>query len=109
MTILTPKLLLYGPQARFPSTEELRQLHQVLANHTGLFQDIVATINELSNLYQQLAASDPSLSQVSAVASLSLLQKWLESGDLPWNVDDLPNITALPLTVVLQTALYLQY
>ena len=109
MTILTPKLLLYGPQARFPSTEESRQLHQVLAKHTGLFQDIVATVNELSNLYQQLAASDPSLSQVPAVASLSFLQKWLQSGDLPKNVDDLPNVAALPLTVVLQTALYLQH
>ena len=109
MTILTPKLLLYGPQARFPSTKESNQLHQVLAHHTGLFQDIIATINELSSLYQQLAAFDLSLSQVPGVASLSFLQKWLQSGDLPEDVDDLPIVAALPLTVVLQTALYLQH
>ena len=109
MTIRSPKLLLYGPQARFPPTEELDQLHRILANHTGLFQDIVATFDELSNLYQQLAASDPSLSQVPVVASLSSLQKWLQSGDLPGDLDDLPNVAALPLTVVLQTALYLQH
>ena len=109
MTIQSPKLLLYGPQARFPSTEESTQLHRVLANHTGLFQDIVATIDELSNLYQQLAASDPSLTQVTGFASLSFLQKWLQLGDLPGDVEDLPNVAALPLTVVLQTALYLQH
>lgn len=109
MTILTPKLLLYGPQARFPSAEVSNQLHRVLASHTGLFQDIIATINELSSLYQQLGAFDPSLSQVPGVSSLSFLQKWLQSGDLPGDVDDLPNVVALPLTVVLQIALYLQH
>lgn len=109
MTILTPKLLLYGPQARFPSQEESSQLHRVLTNHTSLFQDIVATINELSSLYQQLAASDTSLSQGTDIASLSYLQKWLQSGDRPGDVDDLPNVAALPLTIVLQTALYLQH
>ncbi len=109
MTILTPKLLLYGPQARFPSTEESNQLHRVLASHTVLFQDIVATINGLSSLYQQLAASDPSLSRVPGVASLSFLQEWIQSGDLPKDVDDLPNVAALPVTIVLQIALYLQH
>lgn len=109
MTIQTPKLLLYGPQARFPSTEESNQLHRVFTNHTGLFQDIVATVNELSNLYQQLVTSDPSLSHVPGGASLLSLQRWLQLGDLPKDVDDLPNVAALPLTVVLQTALYLQH
>lgn len=77
--------------------------------HTGLFLDIVATVNELLNLYQQYAASDPCLSQVSGVASLSFLQNWLQSGDLPEYVDDLHNVAALPLTAVLQTDLYLQH
>ena len=109
MSTMTPKLLLYGPQTRFPSMEEANHLHRVLASHTGLFQDIVATIDELSSLYQQLATSDPSLSKVPGVASLSFIQKWLQSGDLSGDVDDLPNVAALPLTVVLQTALYLKY
>ena len=109
MTILTPTLLLYGPQTYFPSTEESLQLHRVLASHTGLFQDISATINELSSLYQQLAAYDPGLSQVPGVPSLSFLTKWLQSGDLPEDADDLPYVAALPLTVLLQIALYLQH
>ena len=102
-------MLLYGPQARFPPTEELNQLHQVLANHNGLFQDIVATINQLSDLYRQLAAFDPSLSHVPGVVSLSFLQKWVQSGMLPNDANDLPNVAALPLTVVLQIALYLRH
>ena len=106
---MTPKLLLYGPQARFPSIEQSNQLHQVLASHTGLFQEIVATIDELSSLNRQLATFDPSLSQAPGAASLSFLQKWLQSGDLSEDVDDLPNIAALPLTIILQIALYLQY
>ena len=109
MTVITPTLLLYGPQARFPSTEESLQLHRVLASHTGLFQEILSIINELSSLYQQLAAYDPGLSQVPGVPSFSFLTKWLQSGDLPENSDDLPYVAALPLTVTLQIALYLQH
>ena len=109
MTILTPTLLLYGPQARFPATEESLQLHRVLASHTGLFQESLATINELSSLYQQLAAYDPGLSQGPGVPSISFLTKWLQSGDLPEDADDLPHVAALPMTVLLQIALYLQH
>ena len=75
MTSVTPKLLLYGPQARFPSTEELSQLHRVLGSHAILFQGIVATINELPSLFQRLATSDTSLGRVPATASLSFLKQ----------------------------------
>ena len=109
MTSATPKLLLYGPQASFPSTEELNKLHRVLGSHTSLFQDIVATIDELPSLFQQLVTSDPSLSRVPAAAPLSFLKQWLQSGPLSGHVGDLPSVAALPLTVVLQTGLYLQY
>ena len=109
MTNVTPNLLLYGPQARFPSAEELDKHYRVLRNHPSLLQDIVATINELPILFQQLATADTSLSRVPAAASLSLLKQWLQSGHLSEDADDLPNVAALPLTVVLQTVLYLQY
>ena len=107
MTI--PTLLLYGPQACYPSAEESLQLHRVLVSHTGVFQDTSATINELSSLYQELAAYDPGLSQVPGAPFLLFLTKWLQSGNLPEDANDLPYITALPLTVLLQTALYLQH
>lgn len=109
MTSVTPKLILYGPQARFPSTEELNQFHRVLGSHTSLFQDIVATIDELPSLFQRLATSDTSLNRVPATTSLSSLKQWLQSGHLSGQIDDLPYVASLPLTVVLQTALYLQY
>ena len=109
MTSVTPKLLLYGPQARFPSTEELNQFHRVIGSQTSLFQDIVATIDELPSLFQRLATADTSLSRVPATAPLSFLKQWLQSGHLSGHIDDLPNVASLPLTVVLQSALYIQY
>lgn len=102
-------LFLFGPQARLPPAEPLEELLKVLSNHNTLQQKLLWAIDGLPTLFKKLQAFDSSLHVVPAVESLTLLSKWLTSGHLTGFTQDLPNVVCLPLTVLLQTALYIQH
>ena len=103
-----PSLILCGPQAQLPSSDDAKHLHQVLSSR-GMTQRLSATVDNLPTIFQQLADKDNDLNRVPGVDALGYLQQWLESGQLPSPSEVLPNVVALPLTVILQIAQFLQY
>jgi Starter unit:ACP transacylase in aflatoxin biosynthesis len=105
------ELLLCGPQARLPSARELSRQRQVLLRHRSFCQSLTATLKDLPRLLAQLAVFDTTLKRapVTASASLDFLLQWLDIGHISLPVDTLPNVAALPFTVLLQTALFLQH
>jgi hypothetical protein len=103
-----PSLLVFGPQAKLPSPEDLAELRQKLIETPRLNQ-LVKAIKDLQRLWETLTRFDPSLSQVPGAECLVGLQQWLNDGVFPQYSKGLPNVSALPLTVILQILLYLRY
>jgi hypothetical protein len=103
-----PSLLVFGPQTNLPSPEVLAELRQKLIE-TSRLNELVKAINDLPRLWETLTRFDPSLSQVPGVECLVDLQQWLNDGVFPQYSEDLPNVSALPLTVILQILLYVHY
>ncbi|KAG5919295.1 Type I Iterative PKS [Claviceps africana] len=110
MKLPTTELFLCGPQSRFPPPKEVNRLRHVLLRHKCLHQSLSATLKDLPGLLQQLVAADESLGGVEAVALIDSLARWLDSGESTLALDDdLLHAAALPLTVLLQTALYVHH
>lgn len=106
---VTPSLLVFGPQTEFPSQEVLSDLRQELvqAPQLSTFQ---SAVKNLPTFWQTLTNSDPNLSRVPGAEYLGDLRRWIEDGGpFPHHLDKLPNIYALPVTVVLQIAQYSRY
>lgn len=104
-------LFLCGPQARFPSPPELETLRKVLLQHRGLYEYLESTLKDLSRLLRQLSDYDSILNRVVSASSalVELLSQWLGTGNLSLPIETLPNVVALPFTVLLQIALYLKH
>lgn len=104
-------LFLCGPQARFPSPPELEEQRKILLQHRGLYEYLENTLKDLSRLLRQLSAFDGTLKRVVSASSalVELLSQWLGTGDLSLPTETLPNVVALPFTVLLQIALYLKH
>lgn len=104
-------LFLFGPQARLPSPPELEELRQILLQHRGLCDYLEQTLKDLSRLLRQLCAFDATLEHAPTASSIpdQFLAQWLVSGKLTLPIETLPNVVALPYTVLLQIALYLRH
>jgi hypothetical protein len=109
MTVTTTGLFLCGPQARFPSGDEIEQLRQTLLDQKDFCHSLIATLKGLPDILQKLAALDGTLKRFPLVASIDFLLQWLESGTLSLPVNTLPNISSFPFTILLQTALFLRH
>lgn len=104
-------LFLCGPQARLPSSPELEEQRKILLQHRGLYEYLENTLKDLPRLLRQLSAFDSVLKPVLAASSalVDFLSQWLGTENLPLPVETPPNVVALPFTVLLQIALYLQH
>ncbi|KAG6052579.1 Type I Iterative PKS [Claviceps sp. LM77 group G4] len=111
MKVLTTNFFLCGPQSCLPPTKEVNRLRQALLRHKCICQPLKATLKELPTLLQQLIASDDGLKELPAVVtSIDSLAQWLDSGPATLSLDDdPPHAAILPLTILLQTALFLQH
>lgn len=111
MKVSTTNFFLCGPQSRLPPRKEVNRLRQALLRHKCICQPLRATLKELPTLLQQLIASDDGLKGLPAVvASIDCLAQWLDSGPTTLSFDDdSPHAAILPLTILLQTALFLQH
>ncbi|KAG6299485.1 Type I Iterative PKS [Claviceps purpurea] len=111
MKVSTTNFFLCGPQSRLPPTKEVNRLRHALLRHKCICQPLRATLKELPTLLQQLIASDDGLKGLPAVvASIDCLAQWLDSGPTTLSFDDdPPHAAILPLTILLQTALFLQH
>ncbi|KAG6026762.1 Type I Iterative PKS [Claviceps citrina] len=111
MKLSTTNVFFCGPHSRFPAAKEVALLRQVFLHHQSIHQSLSAALKELPDLLRQLIASDSSLRRVPAAAPVDQLARWLDPGHAaPPTIDhDLVHAAALPLTVLLQTALFLQH
>jgi hypothetical protein len=102
-----PSVLIFGPQNNLPSTEVLAELRQDLVENPRL-KELVKAINDLPRVWVSLTKFDLSLNPVQG-SSLGGLKQWLDEGVLPQNPASMPNVSGLPLTVLLQILLYVRY
>jgi hypothetical protein len=102
-----PSVLIFGPQTNLPSAEVLAELRQDLVENPRLIE-LVKAINDLPRVWDSLTKFDLSLNPVQG-SSLGGLKQWLDEGVLPQNSASMPNVSGLPLTVLLQILLYVRY
>ncbi len=102
-----PSLLICGPQTNLPSAEVLAELRQDLVGNPRL-KELVKAINNLPRFWDSLTQFDSSLIPVQGL-SLGGLKQWLDEGVLPQNPASIPNVSGLPLIVLLQILLYIRY
>ena len=109
-TAAFPSLLVFGPQTKLPSAEVLAELRKVLVENPQL-AGLCEAVKGLPTLWQKLTESDPKLRHVPGAEYLGDLQRWIEHGVFPYPVDGPPppNVYALPVTILLQIALYIRY
>ena len=103
-----PSLLVFGSQTSLPSVEILATLRQVLVEYPRL-AGLRKAVKELPEIWQKLTGLDPDLKSLPAVKHLSDIQRWIEDGIFSYPLDNLPNFYVLPVTVLLQIALYVRY
>ena len=107
-TTVFPSLLVFGPQTSLPSVEVFARLRQVLIEYPRL-AGLREAVQSLPEIWQKLTQLDPDLKTLPADKHLSDLQRWIEDGVFSYHLDNLPNLYVLPVTVLLQIALYVRY
>ena len=107
-TAVFPSLLVFGSQTNSPSPEVLAELRQVLIENSKL-AGLRKAVNDLPKFWESLTEFDPSLSNVPGAKYLNDLQRWIQDGISPYHPEIVPNVYALPVTVVLQITLYVRY
>ena len=104
-----PSLLVFGPLTEFPSQDVLAQLRRELIENPRL-SSFQSAVKNLPRFWQTLIDSDPSLSRVPGAEYLGDLGRWIEDGGLfPHHLGRIPNVYALPVTVILQITQYFRY
>lgn len=104
-----PSLLVFGPQTDLPSQEILAELRQELIENPRL-SSLRDAVKNLPGFWQTLIDFDPSLSHVPGLNYLGDLQRWIvDGGAFPHHLSNLPNVYALPVTVILQITQYVRY
>ncbi|OCK81842.1 beta-ketoacyl synthase [Lepidopterella palustris CBS 459.81] len=105
---LPPSLLVFGPQTKLPSPEIFGELRQILIEDPRLAR-LQSAVKDLPRFWKSLVVSDPSLSEVPGGQFLGDIQQWIADGVVPNHIGNVPNIYALPVTILLQIALYIRY
>ena len=103
-----PSLLVFGPQTNLPSHEVLAEFRKDLIANPQV-DGLLNAIKDLPAFWQTLTEFDPSLRQIQGAELLGGLSQWIKNGVFPQNLSSLPNVSALPLTVMMQVLLYLRY
>lgn len=103
-----PSLLVFGPQTNLPSAEVLTGLREDLLDNPEMSR-LLKAVKELPKFWETLTEFDPSLKNVQAAEYLGRLLQWVDDGVFPQCHESLPNVSALPLTVIMQILLYVRY
>lgn len=100
-----PALILCGPQTPLSVSKDFAYLQKVLSGRS-IAQSIASAVDKLPDVFQRLALHDARLQRLPGTSVLGSLRQWLNTGQLGDQTSPLPNILALPLTVLLQVAQY---
>lgn len=103
-----PSLIVCGPQAGWPTRQELFNLKAFLLSDPRL-QPFLAAIRELPKLWPSLTATVPELRTTKGFKLLGILVQWIDDEDCFQRDLDPPNILSTPLTVIIQIVQYSQY
>lgn len=104
-----PSLLVFGPQTELPSQEALEDLRQELITNP-LLSNLCDAVKDLPRFWKALINFDPSLGRVPGTKYLGRLQQWIVDGSPSSHpLGDIPNIYALPVTLILQVTQYVRY
>ena len=102
-----PALVVFGPQTKWPSHQDLNQLRNHVL-HEPQLQILVTAIRELPWLWQSLVNAEPRLRRLPGRELLKLFPKWLDHGTL-LQPSESPSLLSTPLTVISHIAQYFQY
>lgn len=103
-----PSLIVFGPQAGWPTRQELFYLKAFLLSEPRL-QSFLAAIRELPNLWPSLTATIPELLMTKGFELLGTLTQWINDEDYFQRDANPPNILSTPLTVIIHIVQYFQY
>ena len=103
-----PSLIVFGPQAGWPTRQELFHLKAFLLSEP-LLQPFLAAIRELPNLWPSLTATVPELLMSNGFELLGIITQWIHDEDYFQRDANPPNIVSTPLTVIIHIVQYFQY
>jgi len=103
-----PSLLVFGPQTILPTSKVLAELREALVNNPQM-DGLLNAMKDLPEFWQTLIEFDPTLRPIEGAKHLGGLLQWIDNGVLPEYLTELPNVSALPLTVIMQVLLYIRY
>ena len=106
--MISPSLVVCGPQAGWPTRQELFNLKAFLLSEPRL-RPFLTAIRELPKLWPSLTAKVPELRTTNGSELLGLLAQWVLDQDCFQRDRDPPNILSTPLTVIIQVVQYFQY
>lgn len=101
-------LLVFGPQTTGPTTDYLSQLRSMLLRSSQL-RAFVGAINRLPELWNDLVAHDPRLQSISGSGILQQLVAWLADDVFRGDMKTMPNVLAMPLTVIIHVVQWLHF
>ena len=106
--MIPPSLIVCGPQAGWPTREELFNIRAFLLSEVQL-QPFLAAIRELPRIWPSLTAKVPELRTTKGFELLGILAQWIHHEDYFQRDLNPPNILSTPLTVIIQVVQYFQY
>lgn len=106
--MVTPALVVCGPQTSFPSTEYLSRIQQILLTDPRL-NGFLDAINDLPKVWQNLVDHDPQLSKVPGIECVAAISQLIEQGEIPRFSKKQLSVLLTPLTVVFQIVEYIHF
>ena len=106
--MISPFLIVCGPQAGWPTYQELFNVKAFLLSEPRL-RPFLTAIRELPKLWSSLTATVPELETTKGSELLDLLAQWILDKDCFQRDHNPPNILSTPLTVIVQVVQYFQY
>lgn len=106
--MISSSLIVCGPQAGWPTRQELFNLKAFLLSETRL-RPFLTAIRELPKLWSSLTATVPELQRAEGFKLLGMLAQWTLDEDCFQRDFNPPNILSTPLTVIVQVIQYFQY
>lgn len=105
--MIPPSLIVCGPQAGWPTREELSSLKESLL-HDPQLRSLLQAILELPKLWPSLIQTLPELRTTKGLQLLDALSDWTQGEDNFERDSVPPNIISTPLTVIIQIVQYFQ-
>ena len=106
--MISPSLIVCGPQAGWPTRQELLIIKAFLLSEPRL-QPFLAAIRNLPKLWPSLTAVMPELRTSKGFELLGLLALWINDEDCFQRELNPPNLLSTPLTVIIQIVQYFRY